>query len=189
MILAVILLSATGYLSYRNISSIVSSINIDVKPELRLLNIRDISMDLEKAQNSIRIYSVTKDARDIQPYYTIISNIDVKVSMLRLECINDSLLMKQTDTVSKLIEENIVIWKKLLKLNNDHQVVEYLKQLSDSLTVDSENARKTEKNILKRVFGRNNKSRIDELELISDLQMIEQQDRITKGKLKRREWQ
>jgi signal transduction histidine kinase/DNA-binding NarL/FixJ family response regulator len=189
MILAVILLSATGYLSYRNISSIVSSINIDAKPELRLLNIRDISMDLEKAQNSIRIYSVTKNARDIQPYYTIISNIDVKVSMLRLECINDSLLMKQTDTVSKLIEENIVIWNKLLKLNNDHKVVEYLKQLSDSLTVDSENARKTEKNILKRVFGRNNKSLIDEIELINDLQMIEQQDSITKEKLKRRESQ
>ena len=189
MILAVILLSATGYLSYRNISSIVSSINIDAKPELRLLNIRDISMDLEKAQNSIRIYSVTKDARDIQPYYTIISNIDVKVSMLRLECINDSLLMKQTDTVSKLIEENIVIWNKLLKLNNDHKVVEYLKQLSDSLTVDSENARKSKKNILKRVFGRNNKSSIDEMELISDLQMIEQQDSITKEKLRRRELQ
>lgn len=189
MILAVSLLSATGYLSYRNISSIVSSINIDAKPELRLLSIREISMDLEKAQNSIRIYSVTKDSRDIRPYYTIISNIDVKVSRLRLECINDPQLLKQTDTVSKLIEENIIIWNKLLNLNNDHKVLEYLKQISDSLIADSEDARKTEKNILKRVFGRNNKSRIDEMELINDLLMIEQQDSITKEKLKRRESQ
>ena len=66
MILAVILLSATGYLSYRNLSSIVTSIRIDVKPDLRLLSIRQISMDLEKAQNSIRIYTNTHDTLDLQ---------------------------------------------------------------------------------------------------------------------------
>jgi signal transduction histidine kinase/CheY-like chemotaxis protein/HPt (histidine-containing phosphotransfer) domain-containing protein len=189
MILAVILLSAAGYLSYRNISSIVSSINIDEKPERRLLSIRDISMDLEKAQNCIRIYSVTKDPVDIKPYYRIISNIDEKVSRLRSECMNDSLLLNQTDAISKLIEENIVIWNKLLNLNYDQKVVEYMKQLSDSLIADSEDARKADKNILNRVFDRNNKSRIDEMELLVDLQEIEQQDRIAKENLKKRESQ
>jgi signal transduction histidine kinase/CheY-like chemotaxis protein/HPt (histidine-containing phosphotransfer) domain-containing protein len=189
MILAVILLSAAGYLSYRNISSIVSSINIDAEPELRLLSIREISMDLDKAQNSIRIYSVTKDRRDIKPYYTIISNIDDKVTRLRQECMNDSLLLKQTDTISKLIEKNIVIWNRLLNLNNDQKVVEYLRQLSDSLIADSEDARKADKNILNRVFDRNNKSRIDEMELLVDLQEMEQQDRIAKENLKLRESQ
>lgn len=189
MILAVILLSAAGYLSYRNISSIVSSINIDEEPERRLLSIREISMDLEKAQNCIRIYSVTKDPADIKPYYRIISNIDEKVSRLRSECMNDSLLLDQTDKISKLIEQNIVIWNKLLNLNTDQKVVAYLKQLSDSLTADSEDARKADKNILNRVFSRNNKSRIDEMELLVDLQEMEQQDRIAKENLKRREAQ
>ncbi|TAL73215.1 MAG: hypothetical protein EPN88_04580, partial [Bacteroidetes bacterium] len=189
MILAVILLSATGYLSYRNLSSIVSSIQIDLKPELRLLSIREISMDLEKAQNSIRIFSITRDTIDLQPYYTIISNIDEKMSRLHSECANDPVLLEQTDTISKLIEENIVNWNRLLYLNNDQKVVEYLKQLSDRLNTDSENARKTEKNILKRVFSRSNKNRLNEKELISDLQEIKQQDSITKKKLIRRESQ
>jgi signal transduction histidine kinase/CheY-like chemotaxis protein/HPt (histidine-containing phosphotransfer) domain-containing protein len=189
MVLAVLLLSAAGYLAYKNISSIVSSINIDVKPELRLISIREISRDLEKAQNSIRLYSVTKDSLDIQPYYWIISNIDEKVSRLRSECLNDSLLLKQTDTISKLIEENIVIWNKLLVLNNDRKVVENLKHLSDSLNVHSENARKAERNILRRVFSKSSKNRLNETELISDLREIEQQDSITKVKLIRRESQ
>ena len=189
MILAVTVLSAAGYLSYRNISSIVSSINIDVKPEIRLFIIRDISMDLEKAQNSIRIYSVTKEPRDIRPYYSIISNIDEKVSQLRSECMNDSVMLQQTDTISRLIEENIVIWSKLLGLNRDQKVIEYMKQLSDSLIADSEDALKNEKNILNRVFGRNNITRVDEMELISDLQKLEQQDSITKEDLKKRESQ
>ena len=87
MILAVVLLSATGYLSYRNLSSIVSSIQVDLKPDVRLLSIRDISMDLEKAQNSIRIYSSTHDTADLRPYNTIISNIDSKVNKLRAQCV------------------------------------------------------------------------------------------------------
>jgi len=78
MILAVILLSGAGYLSYRNLSSIVSSIRVDEKPELRLLRIREISMDLEKAQNSIRIFTLTGDTADLLPYYKIISAIDNK---------------------------------------------------------------------------------------------------------------
>ena len=87
-------------------------------------------MDLEKAQNSIRIYTNTHDTLDLRPYYTIISNIDEKVSSLRSECINDSLLIQQTDTISKLIEKNIDIWNQLLYLHNNYTVVENLKQLS-----------------------------------------------------------
>jgi len=187
MILAVILLSATGYLSYRNLSSIVTSIQVDLKPDLRLLSIREISMDLEKAQNSIRIYSSTHDTLDLQPYYTIISNIDGKVSRLRSECLNDPVVLQQTDTISKLIEENIIIWNQLLYLHNNHTVVEYLKQLSVRLDSSSVEARKNEKNILKRVFNRSNKNRLNEKEIISDLKEIQQQDSITKERLTRRE--
>jgi signal transduction histidine kinase/CheY-like chemotaxis protein/HPt (histidine-containing phosphotransfer) domain-containing protein len=189
MILAVILLSGTGYLSYRNLSSIVSSIQVDIKPELRLLSIREISMDLEKAQNSIRIYSITNDTADLQPYYTIISNINRKVRRLRSECSNDPRLLKQTDTISRLIEKNIAIWNELLFLNNNQKVVQYLKKLSNQIDSSSEEARKNEKGILKRIFGRKNKFQLDERELISDLQMINQQDSITKRNLRRRESQ
>lgn len=189
MIIAVILLSATGYLSYRNLSSIVNSIQIDIKPELRLLSIREISMDLEKAQNSIRIYTITNATRDLQTYYTIISNIDEKVSRLRSECMNDPVLLEQTDTISKLIEENIIIWNELLYLNNNQQVVDHLKQLSDRLNSDSEEAGKPEKNILKRVFSRNNEDLLNEQELINDLHEIVLQDRIMKERRMKRESQ
>jgi len=187
MILAVTLLSSAGYLSYRNLSSIVSSINVEVKPELRLLTIREISLDLEKAQNSIRIYTITNDSLDLLPYFNIISNIDEKVKTLRFECKNDTILLKQTDTISILIEENIVIWNELLYLNNNQKVVKYLKELSDRLNSGPDEVLKTEGGILKRVLIRNNNSQLNEKELISDLQGIELQDRIIKEGLMIRE--
>ena len=137
MIMAVVILSATGYLSYRNLSSIVASIQVDLKPDHRLLSIREISMDLEKAQNSIRIYTNTLNTQDLKPYYAIISKIDEKVSRLRSECLNDSVLLIQTDTISKLIDRNIVIWNQLLYLHNNQTVVEDIKNLSVRLDSSS----------------------------------------------------
>ena len=189
MLLAVAILSATGYLSYRNLSSIVSSIRVDMKPELRLFSIRDISMDLEKAQNSIRIYRITNDTLDLQPYYSIISKIDDKVSRLRSECITDTLLPEQIDTIGKLIEENVVIWNKLLHLNNNKNVVEYMNNLSDRLKTDAETAKIPEKNILKRIFSRSKKTQLNQTEILTDLQAIKLQDSITKEKLISRESQ
>ena len=146
-------------------------------------------MDLEKAQNSIRIYKITNDTTDLEPYYNIISNIDEKVSRLRSECANDTLLLEQTDTISKLIEENIVIWNKLLYLKNNLKVVEYLTQLSEQLNSDSENNREKEKNILKRVFSRNSKSKMDEKKLITDIHEVKLQDSIINETLIRKESQ
>jgi len=183
MILAVILLSATCYLAYRNLSSVVSSIQTDEKPELSLLSIREISMDLEEAGNSFRIYMITRDPSDIQPYYTIISNIDEKVDKLRSEFRSDSVLLDQTEDISKLIEENIVMWNELLLLSHDDKVVEYLRQLSSQLDSASANNMKKEKGILKRVFSRNQKTLFEDQEIINDLNLIVQQERVTKYEL------
>jgi signal transduction histidine kinase/CheY-like chemotaxis protein/HPt (histidine-containing phosphotransfer) domain-containing protein len=189
MILAVTLLAATGYLSYRNISSIVSSIHLEVKPDQRLMIIREILMDLEKAENSIRIYSVTNDTRDIQPYYKIISNIDAKVTRFREECKNDTLLLQKTDTISRLIEENIINWNELLYLIHNDRVIDYLKQMSDQLTSNAEDVRTSEKGILSRVFSRSRKKTLNEEVLITNLKEIGKQDSIEKEKLMTRESQ
>ncbi|MFZ2287123.1 MAG: ATP-binding protein [Bacteroidales bacterium] len=187
MILAVALLTATGYLAWLNLSSIVASISVDVGPDRKLLTIREISMDLQKAENSIRMYSVTNDAKDLEPYYDVISDIDGKVNRLRNECTGSPLLLAQTDTISKLIEENIYIWNELLYLNRNHRVIEYLMQLPERLNVTAEGDEKSERGILKRVFSRSEKNRLDEQALITDLNEIEKQDQVAREKLKLQE--
>jgi signal transduction histidine kinase/CheY-like chemotaxis protein/HPt (histidine-containing phosphotransfer) domain-containing protein len=187
MILAVILLTATCYLLYRNLSSIVSSIRIDETPELRLLSIREISTDIEKAGNSVRIYTITKNPKDIKPYYTFISSIDEKVNRLGLECNNDSVLLVQTDTISNLIEENIRIWNKLLVLSRDNNVIGNLRQLSVHLDSVSGTLRK--QGILKRVFSLSADTSHIEKDIAADLENIVEQNRETRDELAVRELQ
>jgi signal transduction histidine kinase/CheY-like chemotaxis protein/HPt (histidine-containing phosphotransfer) domain-containing protein len=189
MLMAVIILSATGYLSYRNISSIVSSIHVDIEPDLRVLTIREISMDLDKAENSIRLYTITNDSADLKPYFKVIRNINEKNLKLRNDFANDSLLLKQTDTIGRLIRQNILIWDELLNLTNSDKLVKDLRHLSDSLNTASANALKPEKGLVNKVLSRKYKSPINEVELISNLNKMEQQDRITKEKMMTREAQ
>jgi len=187
MIVAVALLAATGYLAWLNLSSIVASITVEVGPDQKLLTIREISMDLQKAENGIRMYSVTNNEKDLEPYYSVISDIDGKVNRLREECMDSPILLAQTDTISKLIEENIYIWNELLYLNQNHRVIEYLMQLPERLNVAADGDDKSEKGILKRVFSRSEENRLDEQALITDLSEIEKQDQAVKAKLKLQE--
>jgi signal transduction histidine kinase/DNA-binding NarL/FixJ family response regulator len=189
MFLAVLLLSAAGYLLYRNISSIVSSIHMDSEPDLRLLTIREISMDLEKAENSIRLYTLTNDSLDLRPYMSVIRHINDNTQKLRDDCANDSLLLRQTDTIGRLIRQNIIIWDEMLNLTNSDKISKDIKHLSDSLNLASANALLPEKGLFTKNEKRQYKSPINEVELISNLTKIEQQDRITKEKLMTRETQ
>jgi signal transduction histidine kinase/CheY-like chemotaxis protein/HPt (histidine-containing phosphotransfer) domain-containing protein len=187
LVVAVILLSAICYLLYRNLSTIVSSISIDQVPELRLLSIREISTDIEKAGNSVRIYTVTKDPSDIKPYYAFISNIDEKVNKLRLECNNDSVLLAQTDAISNLIGENIVIWNKLLVLSRNNNVIGNLRRLSVQL--DSVSGTPKKQGILRRVFSLSPDTSRIEKEIAADLENIVEQNQEVRDELALRELQ
>ena len=99
------------------------------------------------------------------------------------------MLLIQTDTIGRLIRQNIVIWAELLNLTNSDKMSQDLKHLSDSLNIASANALKPEKGIFNKNANRKYKSPINEVELISNLNRIEQQDRITKEKKMAREAQ
>ncbi len=98
-------------------------------------------------------------------------------------------MLEQTDTISKLIEENIVIWNKLLGLYKDNSVVEYLGQLSDQFTEASAANQKKERGILKRVFSRPPEPALNEQEIVNDINKVVQENSSTKDELITRESQ
>jgi signal transduction histidine kinase/CheY-like chemotaxis protein len=193
--LAVLLLTATSYLSYRNLSSIVSSLQIDYVPELRLMSIRDISTDLEKADNSIRKYTISKDSIDLVPYYAVITGIGEKINLLKKESSDNRVFLEQIETIGKQIEKNITVWNEMLYIADNDSIVENISQLSakiDSASVKSQKSQETQKKqkgFLKRIFRSREPEEkvIDEKELVQSLNKIEKQDSITRAKMKERE--
>ena len=187
MILAVLLLSATFYMFYRNLSSIVSSIKIDESPELRLVGIREISTDIEKAGNSVRIYMASRNPADIRPYYTFISGIDEKIGTLREACNNDSVLLAQTDTIKLLIDRNISIWTQLLVLSRDDNVIRNLRRLS--IHLDSSSAELAGAGTTQREFRLNPDNTSARRETGNNYEEIIEKNRLTRDQQAVRELQ
>ena len=188
MTFAAALVSAAGYLTYKSLSSIVASIEVKSRPDLRLLIIRDIAADLDKAESSVRMYRLTKRQQDIKPYYAIIGGIDNKIDSLRSASSNDSSLLFQIDTISSLIEENMLVWNEMIDLYHTDSLEIYVRKLTAKIAVGTLNKNDSEPGILKRVFSRKalkeqelqeqQEEQQKQQEIISSLNRIEQQDSI-----------
>lgn len=183
MILAACLVATAGYLTYRSLSSIVASVEVKSRPDFRLLMIRDIEADLDQAESSVRLYSLTRDRKDIVPYYDIISAIDEKIDSLTAASSKDTAFLAQIDTISSLIEENLLVWNEMIDLYHSDSLETYIHSLTAKIAVG--NLTKKKPGILKRVFSRKALKEEERLarekeqqELISDINKIQQQDSI-----------
>ena len=189
MMLAVGIVSAAGYLTYKNLSLIVASIEVKSRPDMRLFTIREIASDLSKAENSVRMYRLTRKQDDIAPYYSIIGGIDDKIDSLRSASLNDTTLQYQIDTISMLIEENMLVWNEIIDLYHTDSLEIYVRKLTGKIAVNTLNEKDTHKSILKRVFSRKALKAEAEMaqqaeqkarqEIISDLNRIEQHETYT----------
>lgn len=186
MILAVALVSVAGYLTYNSLSAIISSINVKTRPDLRLLLIRSIAADLDNAENSVRIYRLTKNQRDIEPYYTVISDIDSKVDSLKAASGNDTVFKAQIDTIAMLVEENMLVWNDMIDFYHADSLDTYVRKLTAKIAVGSLNNKVKEKSILRRVFSRKaikaeeQEQVLETQRMIDDIEQIEKQDSIKK---------
>jgi signal transduction histidine kinase/CheY-like chemotaxis protein/HPt (histidine-containing phosphotransfer) domain-containing protein len=183
MTLAILIISATGYLSFRSLSSIVSSIQVKSKPDTRLIIIREITSDLEKAENSVRLFIHTRNQKDITPYYSTIALFDSKIERLHDASLNDTVLLNQIDTIRSLMEENIVNWNLMLTLYHNDSVDNYIRKLSTRMAVAASNDKENEGSILRRVFGKKTLNTLDQNKIIQDLNAIERQDSIKNTRL------
>jgi signal transduction histidine kinase/CheY-like chemotaxis protein len=157
MFLFAILVSAAGYLAYRNLSLIVASIQLKTRPDLKLVMIKEISTDLDKAEGSVRVYRLTQQQEDIRPYYDIIGNIDEKIDSLRTASAEDTTLLHQIDTISSLIEDYMLVWNDMIDMYHNDSLDIYVRELVGKIAVETLKEQQDttpRKSILKRVFSR-----------------------------------
>lgn len=157
MFLFAILVSAAGYLAYRNLSLIVASIQLKTRPDLKLVMIKEISTDLDKAESSVRVYRLTQQQEDIRPYYDIIGNIDKKIDSLRAASAEDTTLLHQVDTISSLIEDYMLVWNDMIDMYHNDSLDIYVRELVGKIAVETlkeQQDTSPRKSILKRVFSR-----------------------------------
>jgi len=102
----------SGYLVYKSLSQIVDSINKEARPDLKLLLIKDISAELNEAENTIRIYSLSKDQKLIKPFRKL--NIEIRTKLNKLEEYGNP----ETTEIIQIDSIRLLVTKKLLIIDN-----------------------------------------------------------------------
>ncbi len=188
--ISVLLVLASGYLSYKSISSIVSSIRNETGQNQKLNLIKSIATNLEKGEQSFRVYTYSKDEKDLKPYKDFLENIDNDINALKEAGKDNPKFQQNIDTISDLIEKKIQVWDEILSLYNSKVADQYLDTLSKKLEskVENDSLRKN-RSIFKKIFQRKKKVDIDEGEMISGIQQMKSEGQLQSNRIREKEKQ
>ncbi len=198
LVITVIIMSSAGYLTYRNMSSMVSSIQKQARPDLSLLNLKVISSNLTDADNSVRLYMVTGDEEYLKPYYEIISRMDSSINLLYFYSRNNPEQIPLNDSVSHLIADKFEVWDQLLNLRNDTKVTRALDLLSSKFLSkpqkDSAGNSDGKNSVVRRFFSKKRESEVPEgiepsalKEELTQIEKMQAQDSLKQAETKKEE--
>lgn len=174
VLLVVAAIVSAGYLSYKNLASIVTSIHNETRPDYTLLKLKEINASLNDVDNNVRLYALTHEDSYLGPYNTIISSIDKKIDDLTAIQGKDSSNLPLIREMSALIGEKLVIWDQILQLHYktyEKEVFTLFYQTLEKKTSDSSNVKKS--NIISRFFRKKKEITLGREEIKEEVSKLE----------------
>jgi len=179
MVLAVSLVGAMGYLAYRSLSSIVTSVYSDIKPDYRIIALKTISTDLEKAENNIRLYTLTRNDSLLEPAFALTDSINKKIVMLLRESRKDHELFIQIGAINNLISNKFYVWNKMIEIYDEGNIEASLKNLSSEIT----SSPKPEQGIIKKILNHKSEPDLNSQKISDKIMEIERQHKSKEAKI------
>lgn len=112
-----------GRSAYKSLRGIIESVSIDKKTDLKSLTIKDISLNIADAEASVKAYAINKNPNYLNPYYNTLSSIENKIYFLKELTEEDSILIREVNSLDRLIGQKFFMLDQLVELNTDSQDV------------------------------------------------------------------
>ncbi len=164
--LIVIAVIFSGFLVYQSLSQIVDSIHKEARPDFKLLLIKDIESDLSSVENTVRLYTLTRDEKYFHPYRETNQSIQEKLTALEDYSLTSEEEKMQIDSIRSLTTEKLMVWEKILTLHTSRKEahesfselysrIDSSKAEPDTTTVEviQEASPEEKVGLLKRIFG------------------------------------
>ncbi len=168
-ILIVLAVAISGYLMNSSLTQIVNSIHDEASTDYHLIVIKDISLDLLEIENSIQLYTLTKNRTHLENYKIVSNRLKERLTLLaNLTHENDEMVLLN-DTINNLVEEKLEIWDEIRRINiaknnEQHQFDElYLmleKKEVDTIQVEVKVEPPKKKGIFRKIFGKKDSATI-----------------------------
>ncbi len=131
VVLAFVLIS--GFFVYRSLTGIVNEITEEARPDETVMLMKEILYDLTDAENSVKSYSLTKEAPYLEAYNANFIQVEEKLDQLVKLTDTDTTLKRQVDSLDYLIAEKFIILEDLLLLSGQSRVSSALDKVSEKI--------------------------------------------------------
>ena len=186
----VVILVFSGYLSYKSISSVVTMIYSNNEPDNGLATIRDITTTIDRAENNVRLYGLTREDRYLNKYTGLIAGIDSVIGKLYNQYPEDVWFSHKIDTIDALINVKIQVWSEMISIwqyDSTRNAISDLTERFQAMEPDTV----VKQGFFKRIFGRGRKEEaqptLQNEEVLALLGEIEKTERETGLQLQAKE--
>jgi signal transduction histidine kinase/ActR/RegA family two-component response regulator len=173
-----ILVVITGLLSHQRLNYIIETVKSGIRPDRKLILVKEINNNLTEAENSVKSFSLTRSGDYLVRFYELTENTGQKFEELDELVLSKDPLVPYFDTLNQLVGEKFIILDRLLSIQDEFRVQQAMQQVVKSIeeqelsdtsgrTIQvshqvSDDASKSEvpvkkENIFSRVFKRKNK--------------------------------
>jgi signal transduction histidine kinase/CheY-like chemotaxis protein len=177
----VVIIVFSGYLSYKSISSVVTMIYSNNTPDDGLATIRDITTTIDRAENNVRLYGLTREDNYLNKYKVLTTGIDSVIDKLYNQYPEDEWFSHKIDTISALIDVKIQVWREMIfiwQYDSTRNAISDLTERFQALEPDTI----VKQGFFKRIFGKDKKEEVDPtleneeiLELLGEIEKNEQE--------------
>jgi len=177
----VVIIVFSGYLSYKSISSVVTMIYSNHTRDDGLSTIRDITTTIDRAENNVRLYGLTREDNYLNKYNALITRIDSVIGKLYQQYPEDVWFSQKIDTIDALIDIKIQVWTEMISIwqyDSTRDAFSDLTERVQALEPDSI----VVKDFLTRIFANDGSEDVDTvppneeiLALLGEIEKIEQE--------------
>jgi len=126
-LLALTLAAAGVYFTYAFLTRMSNTIDKAVKPDERLVMLKNLVNDIYSAENAVRTFAVSNNEKYLEPYYQLLSTIDADAGTLKNAfAANNS----DIDEITSLLKEKLSSYDELIELRYNSLIEDYTQQLN-----------------------------------------------------------
>lgn len=157
----VLIIAFSGYYSYKSISSVLTMIYHNNAPDDGLSTIRDITTTIDRAENNVRLYGLTREGKYLYKYNGLITGIDSVIGKLYAHYPEDEWFTHKIDTINTLVHVKIQVWREMISIWQYDSTRNAYSDLTERFPVVEADTVVVKQGFFKRLFG---KKRIEVVE-------------------------
>ena len=133
LFLVFLLVITTGVLSYIRLDQIIQTVNLGIRPDQKLILVKEIYNDLSEAENSVKSYSLTRNEEEMDRFYTLIEATGDRFEELKSMCSRSDPMFPYILTLDSIVIRKFMNLDRLLSIQDEYRVQQAMDQVMEKI--------------------------------------------------------